>query len=73
MAELLGGKGKVAIVSGPTTSENAIARSTGMSDGLKGSAVELVGIFPNGGKPTEVPGIVQSILDNNPDLKWRWE
>src|SRR6201991_4349249 len=71
MAELLGGKGKVAMVVHDQTSQTGIQRRDGFIEYMKANApgIELLPVQYGGGDQAKSADITKSILQANPDLK----
>ncbi|MDA0169765.1 ABC transporter substrate-binding protein [Solirubrobacter taibaiensis] len=71
MSELLGGKGKVAMVVHDQTSQTGIQRRDGFIDYMKANApgIELLPVQYGGGDQAKSADIAKSILQANPDLK----
>jgi ribose transport system substrate-binding protein len=71
MSELLGGKGKVAMVVHDQTSRTGIERRDGFIDWMKANApdVELLPVQYGGGDQAKSADIAKSIISSNPDLK----
>ncbi|HET9415932.1 MAG TPA: ABC transporter substrate-binding protein [Candidatus Limnocylindria bacterium] len=71
MSELIGGKGKVAMVVHDQTSLTGIQRRDGFVEWMKANApdVELLPVQYGGGDQAKSADIAKSILQANPDLK----
>src|ERR1700754_1215496 len=69
MSELLGGKGKVAMVVHDQTSQTGIQRRDGFIDYMKANApdIELLPVQYGGGDQAKSADIAKSILQSNPD------
>lgn len=66
--ELLGGKGKVAIMVGSLTAQNALDRIQGFKDGLAGSGIEVVQTFNDEIDPAKAQSNAETALQSIPDL-----
>jgi ribose transport system substrate-binding protein len=71
MAELVGGKGKVAMVVHDQTSKSGTDRRDGFMDWMKENAPGITVLDPQygGGDQAESANITKSIISSNPDLK----
>jgi ribose transport system substrate-binding protein len=71
MAELIGGKGKVAMVVHDQTSRSGIDRRDGFMEWMKENAPGITVLAPQygGGDQAESANITKSIISSNPDLK----
>jgi ribose transport system substrate-binding protein len=71
MSELVGGKGKVAMIVHDQTSQTGIQRRDGFVDWMKQNApgIELLPVQYGGGDQAKSADIAKSILQANPDLK----
>ncbi len=71
MAELVGGKGKVAMVVHDQTSKSGTDRRDGFMDWMKQNAPGITVLAPQygGGDQAESANITKSIISSNPDLK----
>lgn len=71
MSELIGGKGKVALVVHDQTSRTGIERRDGFVEWMKANApdVELLPVQYGGGDQAKSADIAKSIIQANPDLK----
>ena len=71
MSELIGGKGKVAMVVHDQTSQTGIDRRDGFIDWMKANApdIELLPVQYGGGDQAKSADIAKSIIQANPDLK----
>lgn len=71
MAELIGGEGKVGIVSFDQTSQTGIERRDGFVEQIKTKypKIEIVGIEYGGGDHLKSAEITKAMLQANPDLK----
>ena len=71
MAELIGGEGKVGIVSFDQTSQTGIERRDGFVEQIKTKypKIEIVGIEYGGGDHLKSAEITKTMLQANPDLK----
>ena len=71
MSELLGGKGKVALVVHDQTSQTGIQRRDGFIEYMKANApgIELLPVQYGGGDQAKSADIAKSIIQANPDLK----
>jgi ribose transport system substrate-binding protein len=71
MSELIGGKGKVALVVHDQTSKTGIDRRDGFLDWMKKNAPGITVLPPQYGRgdPAESANITKSIISSNPDLK----
>ena len=71
MVELVGGKGKVAMIVHDQTSQTGIERRDGFVDYMKANApdIELLPVQYGGGDQAKSADIAKSILQANPDLK----
>ena len=71
LVELIGGSGKIAIVSFDQTSQTGIERRDGFVDQIKAkhSNVEIVGIEYGGGDHLKSAEITKTMLQAHPDLK----
>jgi ribose transport system substrate-binding protein len=71
MSELIGGKGKVAMVVHDQTSQTGVQRRDGFIDWMKANApgVKLLPVQYGGGDQAKSADITKSILQSNPDLK----
>ena len=71
MSELIGGKGKVALVVHDQTSLTGIQRRDGFVDWMKANApdIELLPVQYGGGDQAKSADIAKSIIPANPDLK----
>ena len=71
MSELLGGKGKVALVVHDQTSQTGIERRDGFVEWMKANApgIELLPVQYGGGDQAKSADITKSIIAANPDVK----
>ena len=71
MAELIGGKGKVAMVVHDQTSQSGIQRRDGFLDQMKENAPEIEILDPQygGGDQLKSTDLAKAIITANPDLK----
>ena len=71
LSELIGGKGKVALVVHDQTSQTGIDRRDGFVDWMKQNApdIELLPVQYGGGDQAKSADIAKSIIQANPDLK----
>ncbi len=71
MAELIGGEGKIAIVSHDQTSQTGIQRRDGFVNQIKAKypKIEIVGIEYGGGDHLKSAEIAKALLQAHPDLK----
>lgn len=71
MSELIGGKGKVALVVHDQTSQTGIQRRDGFVDWMKANApdIELLPVQYGGGDQAKSADITKSIIQSNPDIK----
>ena len=71
MSELIGGKGKVALVVHDQTSRTGIDRRDGFTEWMKANApgIELLPVQYGGGDQAKSADIAKSIISSNPDLK----
>ena len=71
MSELIGGKGKVAMVVHDQTSQTGIERRDGFMEWMKANApdIELLPVQYGGGDQAKSADIAKSIIQANPDLK----
>src|SRR4051812_49049489 len=71
MSELIGGKGKVALVVHDQTSQTGIDRRDGFIEWMKANApdIQLLPVQYGGGDQAKSADITKSILQANPDLK----
>ncbi|MEO7017675.1 MAG: substrate-binding domain-containing protein [Leifsonia sp.] len=68
MKQLLGGKGKVAILVGSLTASNAVQRIQGFTDGLKGSSITIAQKVNDNLQASTATSDAETILANNPDV-----
>lgn len=66
--QLLGGKGKVAVLVGSLTAQNAIDRIKGYKDGLAGSQIEVVQTLNDDIDPAKAQSNAETALQSIPDL-----
>src|SRR4051812_39630944 len=71
MSELIGGKGKVALVVHDQTSQTGIQRRDGFTEWMKANApgIKVLPVQYGGGDQAKSADITKSILQANPDLK----
>ena len=71
MSELIGGKGKVALVVHDQTSQTGIDRRDGFVEWMKANApdIELLPVQYGGGDQAKSADITKSIIAANPDVK----
>ena len=71
MSELIGGKGKVALVVHDQTSQTGIQRRDGFTEWMKANApdIELLPVQYGGGDQAKSADIAKSIISSNADLK----
>lgn len=69
LLDLIGGKGKVAIVNVKPGISTTDARSKGFRDELEGTSAEFVGEEFNDDDPAKAAAITKSLLAKHPDLK----
>ncbi|MEY9930570.1 ribose transport system substrate-binding protein [Catenulispora sp. GP43] len=68
MKQVLGGKGKVAVLVGSLTAANATQRIQGFEDALKGSGVSVVQKVNDNLSAATATSDAETILANNPDV-----
>ncbi|PRY44714.1 substrate-binding domain-containing protein [Umezawaea tangerina] len=68
MRKLLGGSGKVAILTGSLTAANATQRIAGFTKALQGSGIEIVDTLNDDADPSKALSNAQTALQANPDL-----
>ena len=68
MKQVLGGKGKVAVLVGSLTAANATQRIQGFEDALKGSGVTVVQKVNDNLQAATATSDAETILANNPDV-----
>ncbi|HEY2669799.1 MAG TPA: substrate-binding domain-containing protein [Rugosimonospora sp.] len=68
MKQVLGGKGKVAILVGSLTAANATQRIQGFEDGLKGSSITVAQKVNDNLQASTATSDAETILANNPDI-----
>jgi ribose transport system substrate-binding protein len=68
MKQVLGGKGKVAILVGSLTAANATQRIQGFEDGLKGSDITVAQKVNDNLQASTATSDAETILANNPDI-----
>ena len=68
MKQLLGGKGKVAILVGSLTASNAVQRIQGFEDALKGSSITVAQKVNDNLQASTATSDAETILANNPDV-----
>jgi len=68
MKKLLGGSGKVAILTGSLTAANATQRIAGFTKALEGSGIEIVDTLNDDADPSKALSNAQTALQANPDL-----
>jgi ribose/xylose/arabinose/galactoside ABC-type transport system permease subunit/ABC-type sugar transport system substrate-binding protein len=68
MVRLLGGRGKVAIVTGVLGAQNLRQRCDGFREGIAGSQLELLAEQSDGGDRAKALAIAENVLVANPDV-----
>jgi ribose transport system substrate-binding protein len=68
MKQVLGGKGKVAILVGSLTAANATQRIQGFEDALKGSSITVAQKVNDNLQASTATSAAETILANNPDV-----
>ncbi|MFD4638348.1 substrate-binding domain-containing protein [Lentzea sp. NPDC058436] len=68
MKTLLNGTGKVAILTGSLTAENAVQRIAGFKKALEGTNVQIVDTLNDDADPSKALSNAQAALQANPDL-----
>ncbi|WP_460537883.1 substrate-binding domain-containing protein [Humibacter ginsengiterrae] len=68
MKQLLGGKGKVAILVGSLTASNAVQRIQGFEDAIKGTGITVAQKVNDNLQASTATSDAETILANNPDV-----
>lgn len=68
MKALLGGKGKVAVLTGSLTAANAVQRIAGFKKALEGSDIKIVDTLNDDADPSKALSNAQTVLPAHPDL-----
>lgn len=68
MKTLLGGSGKVAILTGSLTAANATQRIAGFKKAIEGSGIQVVDTLNDDSDPSKALSNAQTVLQANPDL-----
>lgn len=68
MKQVLGGKGKVAVLVGSLTASNSVQRIQGFTDALKGSSITVAQKVNDNLQASTATSDAETILANNPDV-----
>jgi len=68
MKKLLGGSGKVAVLTGSLTATNANQRIAGFKKAIAGSGIQIVDTLNDDADPSKALSNAQTVLQANPDL-----
>ncbi len=69
MADYIGGKGKIAVISHQTMSSTAIERTKGFEDAIKGEDMQIVGTYDIGDSVERAYETTLQVVKENPDMK----